>query len=135
MYGCSDGVIVYGFLEEDREFMICDDFLEKFQIRAYCADVVRNYAGNYIYGIQCKLDKKTGAVSLTKKEKAAVEKAHKEALKSGHNYGHLGVSSDCDSHHTEYDPRDDDEEEEDKEEEEEEEKVVAKKPAPKKVKK
>jgi len=66
MHGCSDPSIVYGFNIGNREYIINQDWMEEFypKISLYAMDIVRNCLGEAIYGISCKLDINTGAVSI-----------------------------------------------------------------------
>ena len=66
MHGCSDASIVYGFNIGNREYIINQDWMEEFypKISLYAMDIVRNCLGEAIYGISCKLDINTGAVSI-----------------------------------------------------------------------
>ena len=71
MYGCFDGVIVYGWNQGDR------DILLKFEdLQSYALDVVRNNLGEAYYGIICGLDINTGHVEISTEEKEKVKKIY-----------------------------------------------------------
>ena len=108
MYTCFNAYIIYGFMESERDLEICDEFLEKFAIEKYASDVVKGYAGEWIYGIPCKLDKNIGAITISDDEKEIVKNAYHTATVSGDYEYKLGfytvLSGDCESCHTIYNP-------------------------------
>ena len=55
MYGCYDGVLIYGILDENRDRTANRDFLEAHGVSHFAADVVKNYCGNSIYGVALSL--------------------------------------------------------------------------------
>lgn len=78
MYGCSDAVLVYGFNMGDRESIIDHDYLNEVfpDINLYASDVVRNYLGESIYGIQCAFDPELGQAMISPLEAAEVQKLY-----------------------------------------------------------
>ena len=75
MYGCSDGVLVYGFNMGDRQYTIDYDYFESLfpNISLYAADVVKNCLGEAVYGISCGLDKETGQAIISDENKEKVK--------------------------------------------------------------
>ena len=57
MYGCFDGCVVYGVMEEERERMLDAEWLQEHypEIQTFASDVVRNYMGSAVYGNPCEL--------------------------------------------------------------------------------
>ena len=53
---CFDPVLVYGILEEDRDRVLDAKLLEENGLSRYAQDVVRNFAGNFIYGVALSLE-------------------------------------------------------------------------------
>ncbi len=61
MYSCYDAYLVFGVMD-DRDMYLEPNWLEENfpSLSTYASDVVRNYMGNAVYGIQAHLDEKTG---------------------------------------------------------------------------
>jgi hypothetical protein len=51
MYGCFDGALIYGVVDDEAEVPIDYDFLDRFNMNRYATSVVRNYACGFAYGI------------------------------------------------------------------------------------
>ena len=66
MYGDFTPTIVFGWHEKDRSKMLYPEWLYKYygDINIYTTDVVRNYAGNILYGIKCQVAD-NGSIELT----------------------------------------------------------------------
>lgn len=62
MYGCSDAYIIYGFLEDSREYHIDTDYLENYGVEMFAVDVVRDCLGEAAYGVRCDFDNRSGQV-------------------------------------------------------------------------
>ena len=75
MYGCFDGVIVYGFLEENNCAVLSSEWLDKHfpRVEIYASGVVRCYCSTAIYGISCTLNVETGVVELDQEDKKEIE--------------------------------------------------------------
>lgn len=56
MHTCFDPVIVYGILEEDRNKMLDEEFLQSHGLLSYAQDIVKGYAGNFIYGVALSIE-------------------------------------------------------------------------------
>ena len=78
MYGYFDALIIFGFNIGDRDTIIDHQYLENVfpDISEYALDVVRTFLGEAAYGIMCALDKKTGQVTISDKDKDEVKKLH-----------------------------------------------------------
>jgi len=114
MYGCFDAYVVFGITDYDSERRVCENFLQEFKILQFAGEVVRNYAGFFVYGVRCKMDKTTGLLIIDDKEKVKVVAAHNSVshmkTSSGKPQYHLGyftaVTGDYETDiFTEYDPR------------------------------
>lgn len=79
MYGCLDGYLVYGWCQNDHELRIDSKWLKENNVDEFVIDIVKNYAGEFIYGIPCDIDEETGVSTISKKEKKCVRKAHKKS--------------------------------------------------------
>jgi len=75
MYGCAQASIVYGFNMGNQEYIINTDWMEEGypEIKLYAKDMARNYLGEAIYGMDCKLDIKNGSVSIDEQSMSKVE--------------------------------------------------------------
>ena len=85
MYGCYNGFLVYGFKENQENFLLDPEWLEEHYpgMNSYATDIIRNYAGgNMIYGIICKVDRETGRPLIGQSMKELVKKLHDHFLKS-----------------------------------------------------
>lgn len=113
MYGCFDGVVVYGFAEGNRSYRIDENYWDTDEyvdvIRGYALDVVRNHAGQMVYGVVASVDKKNGKAKITKKEREAVHALHKK-ISNGRKYGPIGfyvaILGDYENCHCDYNPDD-----------------------------
>lgn len=78
MYGNFDPIIVFGWKENNREHMIHQEWLYKHygELDVFTSDVVRNYAGNIIYGVRCSFGI-DGRIELTQDKKQYVIDAHR----------------------------------------------------------
>lgn len=74
MYGCYDSVVVYGWNQGDRDYVLTD---LPDDINTFARDVVRGHCGEVIYGVYCSLNRITGVVEVDDKEKMLVDDAFK----------------------------------------------------------
>jgi hypothetical protein len=109
MYGCSDAYIIYGFLEDNREYHIDTDYLENYGVDMFAVDVVRNCLGEAAYGVRCDFDNSSGrVVQPSDSNKKLVESLYEKFMQY-HNHkkhSHIGyylvVSGDYETCHTPY---------------------------------
>ncbi len=103
MNGCADGVIVYGWSENVSDRMIASEWLEEQNINSFPMDLVRGYAGYFVYGVQCKWDRKTGQATVASEEKKKVEDAAEKAgIAMDKLEFYLAVTGDYETCHEEY---------------------------------
>lgn len=141
MYGCSDPVLVYGFNTGNRDAIINPDYLARVfpDISEYARDVVRNYLGEAIYGIECGLNMETGQAIISDDDKQKVKQLYdkyveyvktnfdltcEEILKDCRLGFHLAVTGDYETCQDYCINLDDDWEEEEEEEDDDEEEDV-----------
>ena len=82
MYGCFDGVIILGFAQGDRAYVLDPEYMdENFGFDGfYALDVVRGHGGEAVYGVEADL-KPDGTIVVSDEDKARVEKAYKALSK------------------------------------------------------
>ena len=109
MYGCYDPYLIYGFAECNRDEVIDNDWLTEYfpDISAYPLDVVKNYAGEFAYGVTCELNQATGKISIGEETKQIVQKLFEKVQKRSKNdertIGYfLVLSGDYELEHTPY---------------------------------
>lgn len=70
MYGQAYPCLVYGFNLNDRSIKFDEHWLaSKYPlIQCYAIDIVRNYLGEPVYGVQCDIDTDTGVVTNPNEE-------------------------------------------------------------------
>lgn len=75
MYGCYDGIVVYGFNEINRESLLDENWLRENypDLEFFCADIVRNHLGTAVYGVRCSISEETGIPEITEEEKEKVK--------------------------------------------------------------
>jgi hypothetical protein len=113
MHSCYNSYIVFGWEEDDRNQVIDEFWLDEHfkDIEIYVSDVVKNYAGNAIYGISCNLNTSTGQAVIEDKYRSKVEEAYKIIENTSNRKltplgFHLALSGDyCWSEHVTYIPR------------------------------
>ena len=68
MYGCYDSIIVYGFIDPFEGYILDNKifFNDYPEIDIYAFEIIRNNIITVVYGIQCKLDEKTGKIIVNK---------------------------------------------------------------------
>ncbi len=62
MYGTAYPFIIYGFTEDSRDSILDSNNLEELGLSMFAIDVVRNYLGEAVYGIECEFCNETGKV-------------------------------------------------------------------------
>ena len=130
MYGCNDPYIVYGWREGNRENVLDYSWFEDSLIYKFATDVVKYHAGEAVYGIPCKLDSKTGELSISETNKKIVVHYYNKLIQyyidTGKKlpYPEIGfysaISGDIEwSEHYEYNPEEEEEDDDDEDEDEE----------------
>ena len=102
MYGYFDPVIIYGFLEGNRDQIISDEWLNNYGINSYASDVVKLYCGEVVYGILASLDAESGKVEISDEDKKLVDIAAN--VKNTIPGFHLALIGDYQHCHDEYNP-------------------------------
>ena len=76
MFGQAFPCLVYGFNLNNRSIKLDDDWLASNypMIECYAIDIVRNYLGEAVYGIQCDIDTDTGLVTGPNEEEMQIIK-------------------------------------------------------------
>lgn len=98
MYGCLDAFLIYGWCQNDRDNLIDSAWLEDNKVDAYAMDVVRNTAGEFIYGLPCDIDEETGVLTISEEDKKCVEDAHTKSGSKEKLVFRLGMRGDgCDT--------------------------------------
>ena len=79
VYGCYTPYIIYGFNENNREYVIDAAWLEDhYGIGTYAMDIVRETLGEACYGIKCDIDIITGVPNISDSDKQIVNKAYQQ---------------------------------------------------------
>lgn len=105
MYGCFDGVLIYGIMEDSREKLLDETWLEANYpgVRVFAGDVVRNYMGNAVYGVTCSVDEEGRVEIHDHTIKAQVDKLA-EVMKAEIRF-HISVYGDYETgQHDRYTP-------------------------------
>jgi len=71
---------IYGFIEDKHNYILDNDVLEEFECYIYVEDLCNKYnskSGIY-YGIECTLDKNTGQIIISEKDKHQVHELYKK---------------------------------------------------------
>ncbi len=92
MYGCFDGVIMYGFCMGDCTTMIDPKYIESQfpEIVTGASGVIRNCMGDATYGVICFIDLKTGQVVVSDDDRQMVETLHAKTLAAKADIGPIG---------------------------------------------
>ncbi len=105
MHSCADGVVVFGWCDDERDRMIEYDWLRENKIDLYVTDIVRAYAGAFVYGLRCSWNESTGQATIKGDKRKLVEAA---ATKAGIPLTslkfHLSVFGDYETCHEAYTP-------------------------------
>ncbi len=105
MHSCADGVVVFGWCDDERDRMIEYDWLRENKIDLYVTDIVRAYAGAFVYGLRCSWNESTGQATIKGDKRKLVEAA---ATKAGIPLTslkyHLAVFGDYETCHESYTP-------------------------------
>ena len=104
MHGCYNAYVVYGWREGDRDNSIEDDWLSDHGIEGFAGDIVREHAGEFVYGLECKLDKTTGLARIDAKAKRLVEAAYRLSGSSSTLQYHTAMRGDYNVNHDIYVP-------------------------------
>ena len=56
MYGCADPYLIYGWVESDRHRVLSFEWMEEHNIQLFATDMVRNHAGNAVYGVGVNIE-------------------------------------------------------------------------------
>jgi hypothetical protein len=83
MYGCYDGIMVYGFSELDSDSEIADEYIDEYikefndksviNLGKFATSLVRNHNTCAVYGIVVSIDPKSGTPSITESEKSSLK--------------------------------------------------------------
>jgi hypothetical protein len=93
MYGCFEARLVYGWQQMDKENVIDEDWLTENNVESFTRRVTRNNAGEFIYGLPCKVGNATGIIRISNRNKRRVKKAHQASgstSKLGYTFGIKG---------------------------------------------
>ncbi len=106
MYGWFDPVVVFGWTEGNRDMCIAYDWLDARGLQCFFKDVVRLYAGEMVYGVQCDF-RGNAAMPPSQEDQDAVRTAFTESQCQGDLGFHLALAGDASrEQHTIYKPRD-----------------------------
>jgi hypothetical protein len=74
MFGCSNPILIYGWIENNSDKMLDPEWIETNypNIGFYASEVVRNHMYSASYGIECKLTNQ-GIISVNKEKKQIVQ--------------------------------------------------------------
>lgn len=115
MYGCWDPIVMFGVYEQSCEYVLSPAFLEDHNMEAYPHDVVREYAGNYVYGVICSMKEVRDGTCEKEDEVKRFALALKETF-AKKDYGeptfYLAIIGEYSNEQCEYDAGDDVEDEE-----------------------
>jgi hypothetical protein len=112
MYGCSEPIIIYGWVENNTNFMLDPEWIVTNYkiINVYASEVVRNHLYSACYGIECKL-LTNGSIIINEDKKEEVKKLYdlwynyqkKQKNKKICELGyHLAISGDYEWEHKYY---------------------------------
>jgi hypothetical protein len=94
MHGWFDPVVVFGWTEGNREKRITDAWLESRGLQCFFTDVVRLYAGEMVYGVQCDF-RGNAALPPSQTDADAVRAAFAESQSPGELGYHLALAGDA----------------------------------------
>ena len=106
MYGCFDGVIVYGWNQGDREILMK---FENDNFETFALDVVRNHLGEAVYGFVCIFNYETGKAEISQEEKMKIDNYFNKMEVDSESNVKLGyyicITGDYETCHTEINDR------------------------------
>lgn len=104
MYGEYDAYLIYGWRQGDNMKAIDYHWLHENGVDQFAKGIVRNHVTEFLYGVKCHLNKKTGRPKMSKSNKKLVKKAHAKSGSKAKLGFFTGMLGDLESEHDVYIP-------------------------------